>query len=64
MKVQTISGLIPVLPAVGLPTKAVEAASKLGKRFARLREGWAETGGGVVGRVHEDRRRADGCSSR
>ena len=53
MKVQTISGLIPVLPAVGLPTEAVELASKLGKRFARLRESWAETGGGAVGRVRE-----------
>ena len=53
VKVQTISGLIPVLPAVGLSTKAVEAASALGKRFARLREGWAETGGGGVGRVQE-----------
>ena len=53
VKVQTISGLIPVLPAVGLPTKAVEAASKLGKRFARLRETWVETGGGAVGLVRE-----------
>jgi hypothetical protein len=53
VKVQTISGLIPVLPAVGLPTKAVEAASKLGKRFARLRESWEETGVNMVGRVHE-----------
>ena len=39
MKVQTISGLIPVLPAVGLPAKAVAVADKLGKRFARLRDG-------------------------
>ena len=50
---QTISGLIPVLPAVGLPPTAVEAASTLGKRFARLRESWAETGGSTVGRVRE-----------
>ena len=28
MKVQTISGLIPVLPAVGLPARAVEAAEQ------------------------------------
>ena len=53
VKVQTISGLIPVLPAVGLSTKAVAAASELGKRFARARERWVETGGGGVGRVHE-----------
>ena len=53
VKVQTISGLIPVLPAVGLPAKAVALAAKLGKRFARLREGWEETGGSMVGRVRE-----------
>ena len=35
MKVQTISGLIPLLPAVGLPARAVDAADRLGKRFAR-----------------------------
>ena len=53
VKVQTISGLIPVLPAVGLPAKAVALADKLGKRFARLREGWEETGGSMIGRVRE-----------
>ena len=51
VKVKTVSGLIPVLPAVGLPTKAVEVASTLGKRFARLRASWEETGGALVGRV-------------
>ena len=53
VKVQTISGLIPVLPAVDLPPRAVEAASTLGKRFARLRERWAAAGGSRVGRVQE-----------
>ena len=53
VKVQTISGLIPVLPAVGLPARAVALAAKLGKRFARLREGWEETGGTMVGRARE-----------
>ena len=53
VKVQTISGLIPLLPAVGLSTKAVEAASKVGKRFARLRANWAETGGSGLGRMRE-----------
>ncbi len=62
VKVQTISGLIPVLPAVGLPARAVEAADRLGKRFARLRDSWAETGGSMVGRVRGARRRADACS--
>jgi hypothetical protein len=59
VKVRTISGLIPVLPAVGLPAQAVALAEKLGKRFARLREGWAETGGTMIGRVRET---ADGRS--
>jgi hypothetical protein len=45
VKVKTISGLIPVLAAVGLPPQAIKAASRLQKRFARLREGFIETGG-------------------
>jgi hypothetical protein len=53
VKVQTISGLIAVLPAVDLPPRAVEMASALGKRFARLRENWAAAGGSRIGRVHE-----------
>jgi hypothetical protein len=53
VKVQTISGLIPVLPAVDLPPRAVDVAGSLGKRFARLRESWAEAGAGSVGRVQE-----------
>src|SRR4051812_16347444 len=59
VKVQTIAGLIPVLPAVGLPAKAVALAEKLGKRFARVREGWEETGGSMIGRARET---ADGRS--
>ncbi len=53
VKVQTISGLIAVLPAVALPPHAVEAAGTQGKRFARLREQWAEAGASPVGRVQE-----------
>jgi hypothetical protein len=45
VKVKTISGLLPVLPAVPLSDRAVRAAEGLGKRFARLRQGWAEQGG-------------------
>jgi len=45
VKVKTISGLIPVLPAVPLSSRVVAAAETLGKRFSRLREAWAETGG-------------------
>ena len=53
VKVQTISGLLPVLPAVGLPPRAVELAGTLGKRFSRLREKWTASGGNRVGRVQE-----------
>jgi hypothetical protein len=42
VKVKTISGLLPLLPAVPLPIEAVRAAEGLGKRFARLREAWRE----------------------
>ena len=45
VKVKTISGLIPVLPAVPLSARVVAAAEMLGKRFSRLREAWAESGG-------------------
>jgi hypothetical protein len=51
VKVQTIAGLLPVLPAVGLPPRATELANRLGKRFARLRETFEETGGSMIGRV-------------
>ena len=53
VKVQTISGLIPLLPAVGLPLTAAERVQTLGKRFARLRESWAETGERPVGHVRD-----------
>jgi hypothetical protein len=43
--VKTISGLIPVLPAVPLSARVVDAAEKLGKRFSRLRDAWAESAG-------------------
>ena len=58
VKVRTIAGLIPLLPAVGLPADAADAAKLLGKRFARFRDNWAETGGSLVGRVRQlgDRR--------
>jgi hypothetical protein len=53
VRVKTISGLIPLLPAVGLPAPAGERAQRLGKRFARLRESFEGTGGSLVGRVLE-----------
>jgi hypothetical protein len=51
IRVQTIAGLLPVLPAVGLPSRAAAAAARLGKRFARLRRTFEETGGSLIGRV-------------
>jgi hypothetical protein len=53
VKVQTIAGLIPILPSIALPAAAAERAQKLGKRFARLRESWEETGELCVGRTRE-----------
>ena len=47
VKVKTISGLLPLLPAVPLAGRVVEAAEGLGKRFARLRTAWAESGGSL-----------------
>ena len=53
VKVKTISGLIPVLPAVPLSARVVGAAEKLGKRFSRLRDAWAESAGpSRTGRAH------------
>jgi Mannosylglycerate hydrolase MGH1-like glycoside hydrolase domain len=51
VKVQTIAGLLPLLPAVGLPPRATELAGRLGKRFSRLRAAFEETGGTMIGRV-------------
>ena len=58
VRVKTIAGLIPLLPAVGLPMPDADSAHLLGKRFARLRESWEEAGGDLVGRIRElgDRR--------
>jgi hypothetical protein len=55
VKVKTIAGLLPVLPAVPLSARVVQAADRLGKRFARLRAAWTEAGGALgVGRVRAD----------
>jgi hypothetical protein len=51
--VKTIGGLIPLLPAVAVPTPAADRAEQLGKRFARLRTRFLETGGSLVGRIRE-----------
>jgi hypothetical protein len=51
VRVQTVAGLIPLLPGVALPSRALEVATRLGKRFARVREQWEESGGTMLGRV-------------
>ncbi len=51
VRVRTIAGLIPLLPAVGVTMRDVEAARKLGKRFARVRQDWVDAGGSLAGRV-------------
>ena len=53
MKVKTISGLIQLLPAAGLPVRAADAADRLGKGFARVREAWLQERGSTIGRVRE-----------
>jgi len=52
VKVQTISGLIPILPAAVLSTRA-DHAPALSARLARLRRTWEDLGGSMVGRVRE-----------
>jgi hypothetical protein len=51
VRVQTISGLLPVLPAAAIPMRHVQPVLMLGKRFARMRETYQETGGQAFGRV-------------
>lgn len=51
VKVRTIAGLVPLLPAVGLATRDIEAADRLGKRFARVRQNFVDAGGSLDGRV-------------
>ena len=53
VRVKTIAGLIPLLPAVAVPMPAAVGAQQLGKRFARLRTRFLETGGSLVGRIRE-----------
>jgi hypothetical protein len=51
VKVQTVAGLIPLLPGVPLPSRVLEVATRLGKRLARVRERWEDSGGSLLGRV-------------
>jgi hypothetical protein len=51
VRVQTIGGILPLLPAVGVPASVATAAGRLGKRFARLQQNLAETGGTQIGTI-------------
>ena len=53
IKVQTISGLLPLLPAVAVPAPVAARANTLGKRFARIRDAIEETGGTRIGQIRE-----------
>ena len=59
IKVRTIAGLIPLLPAAAVPMSEADAVGRLGKRFARVRDNSARGGGSLVGRVRDtgDQRR-------
>ena len=52
IKVQTIAGLIPILPAASMSIRA-DQAPVLAARLARLRTTWEDLGGTMVGRVRE-----------
>jgi hypothetical protein len=59
VKVRTIAGLIPLLPAVGMPRPQAAQANRLGKRFAAIRAAWTRDGAALAGLVrdvggHED----------
>ena len=53
VKVRTVSGLIPLLPAVGLPRPQAAHVQRLGKGFATIRENWERQGGSLAGLVRE-----------
>ncbi|MFL6169748.1 MAG: MGH1-like glycoside hydrolase domain-containing protein [Ornithinibacter sp.] len=53
VKVRTISGLIPLLPAVGIPRPQAAQVDRLGKRFAAIRDAWTADGKNLAGLVRE-----------
>ena len=61
VRVQTISGLLPVLPAVAVPMRYVRRVLALGKRFERMRDAYRETGGRGFGHVPHTRWRGGGA---
>jgi hypothetical protein len=53
VKVRTIAGLIPLLPAVGIPRPQAAQVDRLGKRFAAIRDAWTADGKNLAGLVRE-----------
>jgi hypothetical protein len=53
VKVRTIAGLIPLLPAVGIPRPQAAQVDRLGKRFAAIRDAWTADGKSLAGLVRE-----------
>ena len=53
IRVRSIAGLIPLLPASPLPRPTAEGIARLGKGFARIRDNWLREGGTTIGRVRE-----------
>ena len=64
MKVQTIAGLIPLLPAVGLPAGALGRPAGSASAWPASARRWTESGGSMVGRVREVGDERDGARSR
>ena len=59
VRVRSIAGLIPLLPAIDLPRPTAEGVARLGKGFARIRDRWAHDQGSTLGAVRELDGRAD-----
>jgi hypothetical protein len=53
VRVQTIAGLIPLLPAVGLPDRRADRAAHISKRLERARRTWEQAGVSMVGRIRD-----------
>jgi hypothetical protein len=58
VKVQTVAGLIPLLPVVNVPPRTAEQAARLGKLFARARERRPREGSVGYVQVDPERRSA------
>ncbi len=54
VKVRSIAGLIPMLPAVGLPIGDPRVTPGLRHRVSRIRQKWVERGGDLIGRVRHE----------